>query len=83
MPSPNVQFLDTRRWRVLYRSAIFSPNIGIDESSITEAEQAVIARARELYREAGPDVDVERDALEDALYALRALRNNLVLRTAA
>jgi hypothetical protein len=78
-----MQFLDTRRWRVLYRSAIFSPKIGIEESSIREAEQAVIERARELYREAGPEVDVERDALDDALYALRALRNNLVLRTAA
>lgn len=79
----NVQFLDTRRWRALYRSVIFSPNIGTDESSITEAQQAVIARVRELYHQAGPDIDVERDALEDALYALRALRNNLVLRTAA
>ena len=83
MSPRTAQFLDTRRWRALYRSAIFARNIGKDPSSITEAEQAVIARARELYREAGPEVEVEREALEGALYALRALRNNLVLRTAA
>ncbi len=83
MSHSNTKSQDSWSWRTLYRSAILSVNIGVKEERIKAAEQAVIARARELYRESGPEVEIERDALDDALYALRALRNTLTLGTAA
>ena len=79
----NMKSVDSPRWRALYRSAILSANIGVKEEGIMQAEEAVIARARELYRESGAEVEDERDALDDALYALHALRNTLTLSTAA
>jgi len=47
------------------------------ERELSDAEDAIVARARELYQKTGSDVEVERDALDDAMYALRALRNAL------
>ncbi|MFZ0200447.1 MAG: hypothetical protein WB523_10455 [Candidatus Sulfotelmatobacter sp.] len=47
------------------------------EKELSDAEDAIVARTRELYQKTGPDVEVERDALDDAMYALRALRNAL------
>ncbi len=83
MPVSNLQCLSARRWKVLYRSAIGAASTGVSPAKITEAEQAIIMRARELYSAIGPEVDVERDALDDALYALHALRNTILLSTAA
>ena len=39
---------------------------------IAEAEKAVVLRARELFQ-AADDNGEEKEALEDAMYALRAL----------
>ena len=41
---------------------------------IAEAEQALIARARELFQMSGDHID-EEHAMDDAMYALHALRN--------
>jgi hypothetical protein len=41
---------------------------------ISVAEEAIIARSRELLTESGVEAEVEREALDDALYALRAFR---------
>ena len=68
--------------RVLYHDAI-GADVRTDSTKIAEAEQAIITRARELYSEHGTEVDVERDALDDALYALHALRSTVTLGTAA
>ena len=83
MPVSNLQCLSARRWKILYRSAIGAANTGVSPAKINEAEQAVILRAQELNSATGPEIEIERDALEDALYALHALRNTIVLSTAA
>ncbi len=83
MSASNVRSLNTRRWEALYRSALSIGNTGSNEMRIKEAEQAILTRARELHNDTGPAAEVERDALEDALYTLGALRNAVVLGTAA
>jgi hypothetical protein len=62
-----------QNWRVLYRAAIHEPDRTRIPQRISEAEQAVIARGRELFH--SPEKFEERDELEDALYALRAFRS--------
>lgn len=41
---------------------------------LSEAEDVIVERMREIFRENGPDAEEEREALDDALYALRAWR---------
>jgi len=65
-PCPN------RNWRTLYRSAILETNNRILPQRVSEAEEAVIARGREIFY--GDGTSEEKEALEDALYALRAFR---------
>lgn len=61
------------QWKMLYRAAILEKNKSRICERVSEAESAILARGRELfYSDATPE---ERDALEDALYALRALRS--------
>jgi hypothetical protein len=62
-----------RNWKVLYRAAILEPDRIRIAQRISEAEQAVITRGRELFH--SPEKIEERDELEDALYALRAFRS--------
>jgi hypothetical protein len=62
-----------QNWKVLYRAAIHEPDRIRIPQRISEAEQAVVARARELFP--SPEKFEERDELEDALYALRAFRS--------
>lgn len=59
-------------WKSLYRAAIFETNTGCNPQLVTQAEKAVVARARELFYNHGSLE--EKEALEDALYALRALK---------
>jgi hypothetical protein len=46
------------------------------ETRIAEAERAILLRARELFKAAGDNIQ-EEEALDDALYALHALKNCL------
>ena len=66
--------LDSRAWRGLYRAALFE----IDEiklpERIAQAEKALALRVRDLLHMAGDNIE-EGQALDDAMYALRALRN--------
>jgi hypothetical protein len=62
-----------QNWKVLYRAAIHEPERNRIPQRVAEAEQAVIARGRELFH--SPEKFEETDQLEDALYALRAFRN--------
>jgi len=71
------------KWKSLYSAAIAETNRAALGVRIAEAEAAIVARSRELFSETGTDVDIEREALEDALYALRALRSVLACHTAA
>jgi hypothetical protein len=69
-------------WRELYKAALFESDRSKLPRRIADAEQAIIARARQLF---GTDTDnIEEDqALDDALYALRALQSCLCLDVSA
>jgi hypothetical protein len=71
-----------RSWRDLYTAALFETDREKIPARIGAAEQAIVARARELFA-AGSDTIEEDQALDDALYALRALQNCLELHSAA
>lgn len=64
-------------WHSLYQSALFETDRDLIPTRIAEAEKAILNRVRELF---GVDSDhIEEDqVLDDALYALRALRNCVV-----
>jgi len=59
-------------WKVLYRAAILETNKSRIAQRVSAAEEAVLARGREIFYGNG-DAE-EEEALEDALYALRAFR---------
>jgi hypothetical protein len=69
-------------WRDLYVAALFETDKDRIPTRIAEAEKAIVARARELFA-AGSDTIEEDQALDDALYALRALQSCLQFRIAA
>jgi len=69
-------------WRDLYIAALFETDTKRVPTRIAEAEKAIVARARELFS-AGSDTIEEDQALDDALYALRALQNCLHFRAVA
>lgn len=64
-------------WQTLYRTAIFGRSPSSMSRRIAEAEEAIAIRKRELAQKKGPWVDAEREAMDDALYALKALRTTL------
>jgi hypothetical protein len=70
------------QWRALYAAALFEADQHRVPARIAEAERAIAARARELFS-SGIDTIEEDQALDDALYALRALHNCLEFRVAA
>jgi len=63
----------SRDWRELYKAALFETNKQELPRRITEAEKALIVRAREPFSLSGNRK--EEQAIDDALYALRSLRN--------
>jgi hypothetical protein len=63
---------DSRYWRALYKAALSETGNSKLPERIAEAEKAVVLRARELFQ-AADDNGEEKEALEDAMYALRAL----------
>jgi hypothetical protein len=69
-------------WRELYSAALFETDKVRIPARIADAEKAIVARARELFS-AGADTIEEDQALDDALYALRALQSCLNFRAAA
>jgi len=68
-------------WKTLYRAAIFESNSSVTPQRIADAEQAILARGRELFYSYG--TLEEKEALDDALYALRALKGASQYATAA
>jgi hypothetical protein len=62
------------QWRELYRIALFEPDPGRLTADISRAESAIVLRARQLFEEVGDHFE-EEQALDDALYALHALRS--------
>ena len=63
---------DYAEWQTLYRAAILEKNNRVIPQKVSEAERAVLSRKRELFGTMG--TLEEKEALEDALYALRAFR---------
>ena len=63
---------DSRYWRALYKAAVSGIDMSKLPERMAEAEKAVVLRARELFQ-AADDNGEEKEALEDAMYALRAL----------
>ena len=59
-------------WKTLYKAAILETNKRVLPQRVSEAEEAVRARGREIFYGGGSSE--EKEALEDALYALRAFR---------
>ena len=70
-------------WRVLYQAATSETNSYEIAKRISEAEEAIVERMRELFRETGAEVGGEREAMDDAMYALRAWKIALEKRTHA
>jgi hypothetical protein len=75
MEAPFPQCAISTDWKSLYRAAVFETNRGINPRLVAQAEKAVVARARELFYNHGSLE--EKEALEDALYALHALKTAL------
>jgi hypothetical protein len=74
--------LSSRNWKELYTAALFENDNDRVLERIADAERAIIDRARELFS-AGCDTIEEDQALDDALYALRALQSCLQQRVTA
>jgi hypothetical protein len=72
-----------RQWRVKYRAAIFEAKSPELIKRLSDAEDAIVQRMRELFRETGADVEEEREAMDDAMYALSALQIALEQKTRA
>ena len=66
---------DSRYWRALYKAALSETGNSKLPERIAAAEKAVVLRARELFQ-AADDNGEEKEALEDAMYALHALGSN-------
>jgi hypothetical protein len=64
-------------WHSLYQAALFETDRELIPARIAKAEKAILDRVKELF---GVDSDhIEEDQiLDDALYALRGLRNCVV-----
>src|SRR6266849_681382 len=66
--------LDSGAWRDLYKAALFEVDNARLPERIAQAEKALALRARELFHISGDNIE-EEQALDDTMYALRALRS--------
>ena len=62
------------QWHTLYQAALFETDRQMIPRRIAEAEKAILNRVRELFVVSTDHIE-EDQVLDDALYALRALRN--------
>lgn len=65
-------------WQVLYQAALFETNRQKIAERIAEAENAILERVQQLFQVEADHIE-EDIVLDDALYALRALRNCVVV----
>ena len=66
----------TGSWRDLYVAALMEGDREKVPALIVDAEHAIMLRARELFSTPGDNIQ-EEDSLDDALYALHALKSCL------
>ncbi len=69
-------------WKQLYRTALFEPDSEKLQEYIAQAEWAIVLRARQLFGEQGDHIEEEQE-LDDALYALQALKSCVFSRSRA
>lgn len=70
--NPAVPYHSNADWKTLYRAALLETEKGLIKQKISTAVTAILARQKELFGCGGSD---EKEALEEALYLLRAYRN--------
>jgi len=75
-PLPNTDF-STQPWHAAYMAALFENDRKQMANRITEARHLILRREQELL--AAPADPAEQNALNRAMYALRALRTCLGL----
>lgn len=61
-------------WRELYKTALFETDPDKLLENVMKAESAIVVRARQLFGQPGDHIEEEHD-LDDAMYALQALRS--------
>jgi hypothetical protein len=66
--------LESAAWRKSYAAALFETDKTRLPDRIAQAEEALALRAREVIHAAGDNIE-EGEDLDDARYALHALRN--------
>jgi hypothetical protein len=66
---------NARPWKAAYKAAIVEANKYTIPTAVFEAEKAILTRSRELSGQSGVAAEIEKIALDDALYSLRALRH--------
>lgn len=76
MALPTVQCAKAKDWKDLYVAALLEGDKEKIPSLIDQAERAIVDRARELFHTQGDHIQ-EEEGLEDALYALHALKTCL------
>jgi len=69
-----------RDWRTLYKAALAETDVQKLPLRIEETRTALVLRSRELFS-TSPNYDDESEAIDDAVYALKALENSLKLNT--
>ena len=76
--------LDSTEWRAMYR-VVVACRAETHETAkqMSETEEAIVERMRQLFRETGADVAAEREAMHDAMNALRAWKIAVESRTHA
>jgi len=63
-----------RVWAQFYKAALFELDANKVSHRIADAETALVERARQLFYSAEDNIEDEQ-AVDDAMYALRALRS--------
>jgi hypothetical protein len=68
-----------RVWWQFYKAALFELDADKVSDRIAEAETALVTRAHELFHSGGDNIE-EEQAVDDAMYAMHALRSALKCR---
>jgi hypothetical protein len=69
---------EPKMWKNLYVTALLEADVERAPTLIAEAERAIAERARELFKMSGDHIE-EEQMMDDALYALHALRGCLAV----
>ena len=67
MSTPPSQHTNSGDWRCLFKTALLEADSRLIEKRISEAEQAIVTRSIEIFRQTGLDAAIERDVLNDAM----------------